>query len=63
MDELAVPKGLEPPTHRLGNDCSILLSYGTARLLLSGRGAIWGGGCRRFLPDPNLARSPPRGGV
>jgi hypothetical protein len=32
---MAVPKGLEPPTHRLGNDCSILLSYGTAPVLLS----------------------------
>lgn len=50
MDELAVPKGLEPPTHRLGNDCSILLSYGTAQPLLSGRGLVWGGGCYRFGP-------------
>ncbi len=51
MDELAVPKGLEPPTHRLGNDCSILLSYGTARPLLSGRAVVWGGGCYRIWPE------------
>ena len=27
-DLMASPRGLEPPTHSLGNCCSILLSYG-----------------------------------
>jgi hypothetical protein len=28
---VAIPERLEPPTLRLGNECSILLSYGTPR--------------------------------
>lgn len=60
---MAVPKGLEPPTHRLGNDCSILLSYGTAHALLSGRGLVWGGGCYRVWLTFNRLRWPPHAAV
>gem|GEM_PF-123761 len=34
------PEGIEPPTRGLGNRCSILLSYGAARLILAGRSSV-----------------------
>src|SRR5919112_6816228 len=33
VSRVAVPGGLEPPTFGLGNRCSVLLSYGTSRVI------------------------------
>ena len=41
LDGLAVPEGVEPPTFGLGNRCSILLSYGTALILLADFSERW----------------------
>jgi hypothetical protein len=47
FEDVAIPERLEPPTLRLGNECSILLSYGTPRVFCKRSTSKWGGGiCR-----------------